>query len=47
MRDFDKQFNRQMSFIRGMMVVGVLMSIAIIGGIGFMVWKVLVHFGIV
>lgn len=47
MRDFDKQFERQMSFIRGMIVVGGLMSAAIICGIGFVVWKVLVHLGIV
>ena len=47
MRDFDRQFDRQMSFIRGMMAFGALVSLGIIGGIGFVVWKVLVHFGVV
>jgi hypothetical protein len=44
--DFDKDFQRMNRFIYVWFVLVALVMLAILGGIGFVVFKVLAYFGI-
>lgn len=44
--DFDKEFNRMQKFAYGWFIFVALLTVALLGGIGFVVFKVLAHFGI-
>lgn len=51
MDEFDKQFNRAARGVAGvgcaMMIFNALVIIAVLGGIGWAIYKILQHFGIV
>ena len=44
--DFDKQFNRMQKFAIGWFIFVALLALAVLGSIGFVVFKVLAYFGI-
>lgn len=44
--EFDKEFNRMQKFAYGWFIFVALLTVALLGGIGFVVFKVLAHFGI-
>ena len=47
MDDFDKRFDSQFRFFKGMMIVTTIISLAVLSGIGFVAYKILVHFGVI
>jgi hypothetical protein len=45
--NFNKRFDSQFRFFKVMMVVTTIISLAVLAGIGFVAYKLLVHFGVI
>lgn len=45
--DFDRNFKRTQRLAIGAVIFNALLVLAVLGGIGFVAYKVLVHFGII
>ena len=45
--DFDKRIKSMFRFVKTMIIVTTLVSLAVLTGMGFVAYKLLVHFGVI